>query len=318
LFRLRLARSAAEIEQLSSVWDSLSSPEQSFFQTYRWNRLAAQYFRGREEPYFVLAESDNGIAIIPAVIQTESKTISFAGERLFDYRDHLAQGDSVPLLRAWQALASLNLPVSITAISQPQREIWERMPKSFFSRAPRLSSNGITAEEFAAQHSRAFSRLRKLERIGLRICQYSGESWIVQHVYEVRAKQSVEGDLFHDPRRVEFMVAACAQEGKACEVFTLEHGNTLAASLITFRDDSFRRFYTTYYDHRWARYSPGVSLLFEIARRSLEQGLSFDLMTGEQPYKMRIAQQAEDLFEVRATAGQLRELFPAGAAERAA
>ena len=318
MFRLNVARSAAEIEQLSSIWNSLVSPEQSLFQSYRWNRLAAQCFRHHEEPYFVLAENDNGAAILPAVIQTDCKTVSFAGERLFDYRDYLAQGDPEPLIRAWRALASLKLPIAITAISQPQRAIWELMPKSFFSRAPRLSRNGITAEQFAHQHSRAFSRLRKLERIGLRICEYPGDSPMVPHIYELRARQSVEGELFHDPRRVDFMVAACAQEGRACEVFTLEHGSTLAASLITFRDGSFRRFYTTYYDHRWARYSPGVSLLFDVARRSLQQGLSFDLMTGEQPYKMRIAPEAEDLFEVKATATQLRELFPGSGAGRAA
>jgi hypothetical protein len=207
--------------------------------------------------------------------------------------------------------------MAITAVSQP-RGIWERLPKSFFSRAPRLKNDAMSAEEFAHKHSRAFSRLRKLERIGLRVCEYAGDSPIVRRVYECRAQQSVPGELFHDRRRVDFMVAACAQEGKACEVFTLEHGSTLPACLVTFRDGSFRRFYTTYYDHRWARYSPGVSLLFEIVRRSLGQGLSFDLMTGEQPYKLRIAQEGEDLFEVKATAAQLREIFPGAAAERAA
>ena len=109
------------------------------------------------------------------------------------------------------------------------------------------------------------------------------------------------------------MIAACSTEASRCEIFALEHGSTLAAALVTFRDADWRRFYTIFYDRQWARFSPGVSLLFEIARRSLEQGINVDLMTGEQPYKMRVAQSAQELFNVKATAAELRELFPAAA-----
>lgn len=320
MFRLTVARSTAEIDRLSSAWDSLFSSDLTIFQTYRWNRLAAHCFADREEPYFVLAETDSGAAILPAVVQIQTKTISFAGEQLFDYRDYLARGDQEPLRRAWKYLASLGLPLDVTAICHPEHRIWNLLPKSFFSRAPRLNAATISAEQFTRDHSRAFSRLRKLERMGLRISEYAGDCPIAARIYTRRAEQCVEGELFHDRRRVEFMVAACAQERKKCEVFVLEHGSsTIAAALITFRDGNFRRFYTTYYDRLWARYSPGVSLLFEIARRCLEQGLSFDLMTGEQGYKKRIAQDAQDLFCVKATAAELRAAFPtSSAAEQAA
>jgi CelD/BcsL family acetyltransferase involved in cellulose biosynthesis len=155
--------------------------------------------------------------------------------------------------------------------------------------------------------------------MGLEIRQYTGNDSNVRRVYELRSRQSIPGELFHDRRRVDFLVAVCAEEGSRCEVFTLEHGGTLAACLVTFRDRDFRRFYTTYYDRNWARYSPGVSLLFEIARRSLVEGLSFDLMTGEQPYKLRIAQRAQDLYDVRASAIEMKDVSGAiYAAEHAA
>ena len=310
MFRLNVARSAAEIESLSSVWDSLLGPDLTLFQSFRWNRLAAQIFGDREQPHFIFAESDNGAAIVPSVIVGKTQTISFAGECLFDYRDYLTRGDHTPLIASWQKLASLNLPLCATAIYRAELEVWDHLPKQFFSRAPRLERNAISAEEFAHSHSRAFSRLRKLERMGLRIQQYSGTSPVVHEIYTRRAAQSSEGELFHDRRRVEFMIAACREEGARCEVFSLEHGSTLAAALVTFRDGEYRRFYTTYYDHRWARFSPGVSLLFEVSRRSLEQGISFDMMTGEQAYKLRIARSAQDLFTVNASASQLRKLFP--------
>ena len=318
MFRLIVARSASEIAHLSSVWDSLWTSEMSLFQSYRWNGLAAQVFAEREEPYFVFAENDNGAAIIPAVIERHSRSIGFAGECLFDYRDYLARGDRAPLLRAWHELVALDLPMGVTAICRTEAPIWDRIPKAFFSRAPRLESRSMSADEFVHKHSRAFSRLRKLLRIGLSIGQYSGDSPVVRRIYERRAQQSAEGELFHDPRRVEFMIAVCRAEGTRCEIFTLEHGSTLAAALVTFRDDSFRRFYTTYYDHAWKRYSPGTSLLFEISRRSLEEELSCDLLTGEQSYKTRIAQTAQDLFRVNASAREFRDVVIGAAIKRAA
>jgi hypothetical protein len=189
--------------------------------------------------------------------------------------------------------------------------VWNRLPAQHFSRAPRLNCAGWTADRFAHSHSRAFSRLRKLERMGLAVCEYSGDSRVVPHIYRSRSRQSAPGEIFHDPVRVEFMIEACRAEGKNCEVFTVEHGSTVAAALVTFRDGNCRRFYTTYYDHAWARYSPGVTLLFEVSRRSIAQGLDFDFMTGEQGYKMRIAQEADDLYRVRASSKELQAAFPA-------
>src|SRR5437868_8469954 len=293
LLKMRVASTAAEIETLRSVWDSLMSPNLSLFQSHRWNLLAAKTFGEREQPYFIFAEDDNGAAILPLAIDSRSRSLTFAGECLFDYRDYLAVGDPAPLCVAWQRLASFNLPLSITAICRPQERVWERFPKTLFSRAPRLRKSEMTSDQLARNHPRAFSRLRKLERMGLRIRQYSGDSPIVSGIYRLRTAQSSANELFHDPRRAEFMIAACNTEASRCEIFALEHGSTLAAALVTFRDADWRRFYTIFYDRQWARFSPGVSLLFEIARRSLEQGINVDLMTGEQPYKMRVAQSAQ-------------------------
>ena len=237
---------------------------------------------------------------------------------MFDYRDYLARGDCAPAIHAWSELIALNVPIAIKAIRRPIDSLWNRLPQTFFTRAPRLAGDAISAEEFAHSHSRAFRRLRKLQRMGIHVRQYSGDSRVARQIYELRARQSMEGELFRGPRRVEFIVAACRQEGPRCEIFTLERGSTLAAGLVTFRDEEVRRFYTIYYDHSWRRFSPGISLLFEVSRRTLEQRLSFDFMTGEQAYKLRIANGAQDLFEVRANTSELREAFSEAAVEQAA
>ena len=311
MFRLKLARGIAEIERLRPAWDSLFNSELTLFQSHRWNLLAARCFADREAPYFIFCESDNGAAIVPAVRRREADAMGLAGEQLFDYRDYLARGDETPLQRAWQKLSDAGLPLDITAIRNPGAVVWNRLPTQHFSRAPRLNCEGWTRERFTHSHPRAFSRLRKFERMGLAICEYSGDSRMAAHIYRLRSRQSAPGEIFHDPVRVEFMIEACRAEENACEIFTLEHGSTVAAALVTFRDGNCRRFYTTYYDHAWARYSPGVTLLFEISRRSIEQGLDFDFMTGEQAYKLRIAPDAEDLYCVRASSEELRAAFAA-------
>lgn len=317
MFQLRVARNVAEIERLGPSWESLMTPELTSFQSHRWNLLAANLFREREEPYFIFAENDNGAAILPAVIQSHTRTIAFAGECLFDYRDYLAVGDTSPLRAAWQKLASVNLPISVTAICRPENGIWQLLPTQFFSRAPRLLKSEITSEQLVHRHPRAFSRLRKLERMGLRITQYTGDSPMVSEIYRLRRAQSTSSGLFHDPLRGEFMVSLCRAEGPKCEVFALEHGSMLAAALVTFRDADWRRCYTIFYDHRWARFSPGVSLLFEVARRSLEQRMNIDLMTGEQQYKMRVAQSTQDLFKVSASAAEMHQVFRAAVSDAA-
>ena len=311
LFRLKVARSIGEIQELRPAWDSLHSLSTlSMFQSYLWNRKAAEIFADNEEPFFIFSQSDSGAAIIPAVIERHSKAIGLAGERLFDYRDYLAMGDPAPLIRAWHRLSELGLPMSVTAINRPQDAAWGRLPKTHFSDAPQLLHREVTPHDFTKKHARAFNRLRRLQRMGLRICQYSGDSPVVRHIYELRARQSENNELFRDPKRVDFMVAICREAGSQCEVFTLGHGgSTLAAALITFRDGNFRRCYTTYYDREWARYSPGVSLLFEVVRRSVDEGLNVDLMTGEQSYKIRIASAAQKLFQVNATAAEVSEAF---------
>ena len=67
-----MARSAAEVDELRSAWNSMDVPGLSLFQSFRWNRLAAKQFASREAPYFIFCENDNGSAIIPAVINAKS------------------------------------------------------------------------------------------------------------------------------------------------------------------------------------------------------------------------------------------------------
>ena len=77
------------------------------------------------------------------------------------------------------------------------------------------------------------------------------------------------------------------------------------AALVTFVDGEVRRFYTTWMNPTWGKHSPGIALLFEATRLTLAEGLDCDYMTGEQPYKLRLATRRIPLHRIRATAGEL-------------
>jgi CelD/BcsL family acetyltransferase involved in cellulose biosynthesis len=300
-----VARSAAEIENLRSAWESLWNSELTLFQSYRWNAVAARIFAQRQEPYVVFAESDSGAAILPVAIDLGQRQLTFLGETLFDYRDYLAQGATEVLQAAWAALVQLNLPLQIVALRRPEAPIWNRLPKSPYSGAPYLLSSSITSEQFSANHTRKGSRLRRLFRMGMEFGTYTGQkAKLLEEIYRCKGDQN--GALFTDRLRRDFMCTVAQAEGLNCEVFTLEKENKIIAALVTFRDGNYRRLYTTYYDHHWARYSPGIELIFETTRRSLQDHLDLDFMTGEQEYKMRIATAVAPLYQVEVSAEELR------------
>jgi CelD/BcsL family acetyltransferase involved in cellulose biosynthesis len=119
---------------------------------------------------------------------------------------------------------------------------------------------------------------------------------LVRRMYELKALQE-SGSLFRDPLRIKAVVQMAANA--VTEVFTIERERELVAAVLTFIDGDVCRFYGTYYNARWARYSPGVSLLYHVIQQAQARGLDFDLMTGEQPYKMRFASEVVPLYIAR-------------------
>ena len=116
--------------------------------------------------------------------------------------------------------------------------------------------------------------------------------------------------------RREFIARIASEAASRCDVYTYETNSELVAALITFRDDALRYCYTIYYNLHWSDFSPGQLLLFEVAARSLAEGLECDFMTGEYPYKNRLATARVPLFTVEARPEALAEIFPSGTAER--
>ena len=317
MLRVEVVRSGSELGKLRGVWESLWNqvPALTIFQSFIWNRVAASCFCRREQPFVVHVENSNGAALLPAAVNCSARQTSLLGEKLFDYRDFLQTGDgrlteNAELINAaWQELSRLGLDFNLEAVKadSPHRQWWESQGTAPFSASAVVERS--SAADFRRQHSRSARLLRRLQRAGVSCHQYSGKNLeLLRCIYSRKAQQpSYPPNLFSDPLRRRFMFAMAQVRPQDFEIFTLETTTALVAAIVTLRDREVRRFYTTYYDAAWAPMSPGAALLFEVTRLALQDGLRCDYMTGEQPYKLRLATGSIPLYRVHVPAAEFAE-----------
>lgn len=331
--RVRVIQRAEEFPELRELWLGLASGARAtrgetpptLFQSYDLNRVAARVFARRERPHVVVVESDSAAVIIPACVR--GRSVSLLGEELFDYRQVLGSDEAL-IARGWEEIARLGLPLEIKAVrgeatsgfraqafagapyrraSAPLRRNkdiernWRGMMQQGLK--PRIYFPGHHPAEagFPGGQARGNARDGGRRSYGeekriLHSAQDDG-SYLAQvrRMYELKGRQE-SGSLFRDPLRVDAVVAMV--EAWPCELHVIERDADLVAAVLTFIDGNTCRFYGTYYDARWARYSPGIALLYRALQRAQERGLDFDFMTGEQPYKLRFATDVVPLYTV--------------------
>jgi CelD/BcsL family acetyltransferase involved in cellulose biosynthesis len=306
--KITVCRSAEEMLGVRPLWQALlAAGTYTVFQGFDLNLLAADRFAEREEPFVICAESERGAAIVPAVLRRRDGTVRLLGEELFDYRAFLHAGDDEVLRAALEVLSELGCPMEIVALREIDHDAvageFELVP---FAAAPGVSCGQISAEGFAAAHTRLARNLRRLERLGFELRSYDGNHPLpLRAIYSAKAEQN-ESSLFHDSERIEFMVSAAGLMPDVFEILTLENDGTMAAAVVTLRDGRWRRFYTGWFAPEYEKHSPALALIYEATRLSLAAGLDCDYMTGEQPYKMRLATNSVPLYRVRATAEKLQ------------
>ena len=311
--RFRTFHSAGEIAQLRPLWKSICAGQpHTIFQDFELNLLAAQTFAGREVPFIVCAEASYGAAIIPAVVCRQAGSLRLLGEELFDYRCFLHQGDPEVLRLAVARLAGQGLPLEVTAVRE-EDALDGMLPLLPFCSAPAVTCADISPDDFALAHTRLARNLRRLSRLGFAPRRYNGDyPGLLRWIYEKKAAQD-PGSLFHDRTRIEFLVNAAMLQPQLFEIFTLEDEATIAAVVVTLREDGCRRFYTGWFSPELEKHSPALSLIYEVTRESLANGLDCDYMTGEQPYKLRLATRRTPLHRMRAT---IEELAAVASAEQ--
>lgn len=310
MLKIRIVRTPQEMAELRPVWESLvNGGRATIFQDFQWNLLAMTMFGGREEPWVICAEGSYGVAVIPAAVRLSDGSLRLLGEELFDYRGFLHQGDDAVLISALAELASVERSLEVVALREPERKPWfEGLSLVPFSAAPQVRRADASADVLAVRHGRLGRNLRRLKRLGFQMQAYRGDNpCLLRAIYERKAAQD-QRSLFHDPLRVEFLVGAARLRNHTFEVFTLESGPHMGAALVTLRDGDLRRFYTGWFDPGLEKFSPAISLIYQVTYQSLADGLDCDYMTGEQPYKMRLATASERLYRLCATPQQLAGL----------
>jgi CelD/BcsL family acetyltransferase involved in cellulose biosynthesis len=309
MLRVSVARTAHEMEKLRERWECCAAATGTVFQRFLWTNLAATMFAATESPVVVAAESDSGLALIPAVLTFGGTVFGLLGEMLFDYRNVLHRGDESVLRRAWAKVSQLGVPLRFTALRRDEHaRAWSNLELEAFTNAPGVLRAQVKAEDFLRSHNRLGRQVRRLAQRGATLRRYDGSaSELVRAIYERKAEQP-NGDIFRDRTRREFMVRVAAADPGGCDVFTYETATQMVAALVTFRHRETRHFYTTYFDNHWAEFSPGQVLLYEATGITLGEGLNSDYMTGEQPYKMRLATNSVPLYRVSASAERLAQI----------
>ena len=303
LIRTRIIEYPSELSRVRPLWEELYRRDGgTMFQSFVWNETAARVFASREAMRIVVV--DGAVAAIVPACMKPIGNVCLIGESLFDYRDVLCS-DPELLPRAWEVLAGWQRNFDVTALRSHKH--WGGFRLEPFAKAPAILHDGVTAEQFLSSQRRLGRHSRRLRKHGLSLHRHSGANRaLIETIYQRKGNEAV--NLFNDRLRRDFMAEICSRPESRCEVFTYETAGELVAALVTFRDDSVRRFYTTYFDERWASLSPGQLLLFEVAADALAEGLDCDFMTGEYPYKMRLATDSVQLYRANATPEQLREL----------
>lgn len=319
VLRVEVLRSAQELCRLRPAWEKLAvAGDTTIFQDFGWNLLAARMFDGREAPCVIWAHNSCGEAIIPAVLRHDDgrRSVRLLGEELFDYRTFLHAGDDAVLRCALGRLAELGCPLQITALRQSDVDSVSACPGlEPFTAAPGIVCDDVSAETFSQRHLRLARNLRRIERLGFELKTYDGsQQQLLQTIYQNKAEQEPES-LFLDPLRREFMARAAMLDPSRIQIFTLEDRSRLGAALVTLLDPGVRRFYTCWFSAELGKHSPALSLIYEVSKRSLADGLSCDYMTGEQDYKLRLATSAVQLFRLHATAEDLALLADPSAQE---
>jgi CelD/BcsL family acetyltransferase involved in cellulose biosynthesis len=308
VLKVECLRSAHELDRLKARWEWLASQgEYTLFQGYELNRRAAEWFGRSESPHVIVAENGNGMAIIPAV--RRERELGLIGEALFDYRDVLSAGAPQALEAAWRELARLGLGLEVTALrGKDACRRWQGLVPTEFCNAPTTRRCDISAEEFVKAHRKAAKASRRLAREGLRLVRRVKElGQLAEWVYRRKAEWSGESvNLFTEESRQDFMLHIVNGYLVHCTVWSYETRDAeMAAALVTFDHGKKRHFYTIHHDVRWGKFSPGQVMIFDVTRETLMEGLDVDFMTGEYPYKNRLATAMVPLFRVAATAGEL-------------
>ncbi|MDD5585894.1 MAG: GNAT family N-acetyltransferase, partial [Alphaproteobacteria bacterium] len=319
-FTCEVLTSAAAIAPIAEEWEDLHrrcgnglfvGPE---FLGLWWETLGQKQ---KWKPYMVTVRQDGRlVGTLGLAVRRYCclRILEWAGNDLFDYRDVLAETPEV--VRAlWDCarrsagfdVASIR-DVRVDSLSYPvlaETAKKSRVRQAFGIKMDRPPGADWT-HVLSKKQRRNFTRQRKrLEQAG------SVQFEIVQRapVPEAAVSSLVEQKLAWCRRRKSYgifreenikdiflrLTTMAAEQGQLY-LGTLKCAGKPVAHIMGFIDRGILYSYTKTYDEEWADYSPGLQALVETIKWAAENDIhEYDFMRGEEDYKQRFANNANEL-----------------------
>ncbi len=312
-------------------WQQLLArdPDRHVFATPRWNKLWWEEFGGDKDLFLItMSRRDEVAAVVPLYRKTQEgrKLLRFVGGiELTDYlgpicsledRDDVAEALVAWLSTTdveWDELDAHNMPVPFGfaefLVERADRAGLEfKMDQEETAAVLPLPSDWDGyLESLEAKERRELKRKRKRlgrEHPDARFRTATADTLDADLKTFVEMHRGAEGHKGHfmKPEIATFFerVARSFVDAGWLRIDFLEVGDIAVASTFSFQVDNTFYLYNSAYEPDAARLSPGLVLVSELVRTSIEQGLKyFDFLRGPERYKYQLGAQALPLHNVR-------------------
>ncbi|NND04410.1 MAG: GNAT family N-acetyltransferase [Acidimicrobiia bacterium] len=262
------------------------------------------------EVHFV--ETDG--ALLP--IHVHKNTIKIAGEAdLFDY--HSPLGSEADLLAAeWAETLDPGWSLDLDSLPGDAADaIMSGLSKAGLNPTAHVHESAAVLElpddyeiylaelDKKQRHETRRKHRRFVEALGEpRIERAFGATAVAQFA-EMHHKAAGDKGTFMTEEMEAYFLSLNENAGALVDFLYADHEAPVAAA-FGFEDDSSFYLYNSAYDTAAAAASPGIVLVSELIRRTIEDGRSrFDFLKGDEVYKYRLGAEARPLWRVTATTG---------------
>lgn len=292
-----------DLTPLWGLWsEAAESGGQSFFQrpepAQEWLWAYAPWVRPR------IRYCAGCGAIVPWV-QWGERLITL-GAGMFDYCDAIG----APSVAALRAAAEVPREVPGLRADSSWAAAWRALAPDWGAPrhcAPFLAA-GLGAEELDCRHPKAAERLRRIARQGAwgAVTDPSSRAALLEWLLRQKQErmQALGRDNVLGAPEAAWLRRMVARYPQFAELWRGEIGGRCAAGFLTWRGTGVRYGYLLAFAPEFARFSPGVLLLYHVLRECQREGREMDFLTGDQPFKLRFAAGRRDLFHLRLPAAQ--------------
>jgi CelD/BcsL family acetyltransferase involved in cellulose biosynthesis len=316
---------ASDLVSLEEEWTRLAEPRGNAFVTPQWCVAWLRHYGDGARPLVVVLRRPDGAlqGLLPLVVAAggQRRVVRFAGANLGDYLEPVSSPDDEEILAAetadvldrrrseWSMIVLHNVktgwPSQIVASSPRPLTALRMQPES----VPYVELNGCTWDEYLATRSRDFRsqvkrELRVLEREHhvmfrktVRQEQLSADMNTLFQLHDMRWAGR-GGSAVGPGRPREFLTefAASALGAGWLRLWFLEIDGEPVSGWCGWHIGGRYSYYLGGFDPAWAKYSVGRVLLARALRDATEEGAAeFNLLLGDEPYKLRFATGRRDV-----------------------